>query len=215
MSLPVKLRTLPAVYSAKATQDAIQDVLTALNNGYKHVQFQEQNVAPERTIEQMVTLADGSNFDPASGYGSGLYRLDADGTWNRILEHSRPLMLNPRMDGNQFYRQRARIVVSTASATITGDDMLVKLIDYTSTGGNLTTDSGASIDSAIRASLGTALSINFAFDFSIINSGSGSAVVVAGAAITLIGSMTIGVSASGYFSCRKTAADTFTIYRRA
>lgn len=217
MSLPTKPRTLPAIYDPRAIESAIQDGLTAQNNGYKYLQFQINGLPLDKTIAGMVMLASAAN-ELVTGYGAGLYRRsNANTEWRKIIEHTNPRILDPMFDGNWFYSQLDPPDVNTASATLTGANLLRKTITYSSTGGNLTTETGTQIEAAIVAGVGLSTStipINFAWDFSIINTGSGVATVVMGASVTAVGRMTVAAGTEGLFQCRKTATNTYTIYRR-
>lgn len=215
MSLPEKPRRLPAEYDARAVEQVVQDIYTAINSGFKYVQLQVNRTSPERFIAHMVVLANGTTFDPVPGYGSGLYRRTASDSWRKLLEHNNPLILNPKFAGNHFYSQPTRTTIGTASATLTGAQLLTKHLQYTSTGGDLTTDTGTLIDEAVTASVGAALNNEYAFDFSLANTGSGTATVVAGAGVTTVGSLAVAAGTSALFQCRKRDTNLYTISRFA
>jgi hypothetical protein len=52
-----------------------------------------------------------------------------------------------------------------------------------------------------------------AFDFSVINTGTGVATLGTNTGLTLVGSMAVANGASGLFRVRKTAVNTYTVYR--
>jgi hypothetical protein len=51
------------------------------------------------------------------------------------------------------------------------------------------------------------------FDFSVINTGAGVVTLGTATGLTLVGGMTVAAAASGLFRARKTALNTYTIYR--
>lgn len=100
-----------------------------------------------------------------------------------------------------------------ATGTLTAAMMLGGIVTSTTAAAvTATPDTGAIIDAA------TNLDIDDSFDFSVINTGGANAftISVGGgvAGITaIVGSGAVAHSTSGRFRVRKTAADTFTIYR--
>jgi hypothetical protein len=116
-------------------------------------------------------------------------------------------------------------VAETGVATLSAADLLSGIITITHTTGAtvaLTTCTGAQLDAALPADFGN----NDSFDFSIINlsaAAADTATLTAGApGITLVGAVIIPsahsttiVNSSMTFRARKTASDTFTIYRIA
>lgn len=84
------------------------------------------------------------------------------------------------------------IVTSTTAAAVTG-----------------TTDTGTLIDAA------TTFAVGDSFDFTIINTGGTNAFTLAGGTgVTIVGSATVALSTSASFRLLKTAAATFSIYRK-
>jgi len=51
------------------------------------------------------------------------------------------------------------------------------------------------------------------FEWSVINTGSGTCTIGAGTGHTIVGSTTVAAGASGRFASRRTAANTFVTYR--
>jgi hypothetical protein len=98
--------------------------------------------------------------------------------------------------------------------------------------GGLITTTGATGPSVHQLPLGSALDTQFpdlkvgeAFDFTIINTGTGAsddATITVNTGVTIVGNPTVGsltdgtiISGSGTFRCRKTAAETYVVYRVA
>ena len=102
----------------------------------------------------------------------------------------------------------------TASATLTTAQIQTQIIQVTSaTAVALTMPTGTVIDGAIVP----IIDANTAIDFYIINTGSASgAVTVSGATgSTLVGSGAIAISTSAFFRLRRTALNTYSLYRLA
>ena len=102
----------------------------------------------------------------------------------------------------------------TASATLTTAQIQTKIITVNSTSlVALTMPTGTVIDGAIVP----IIDFDTAIDFSIINIGSGSgAVTVSGATgSTLVGSGSVAISTSAFFRLRRTALNTYSLYRLA
>ena len=102
----------------------------------------------------------------------------------------------------------------TASATLTTAQIQTKIITVNSTSlVALTMPTGTVIDGAIVP----IIDFDTAIDFSIINIGSGSgAVTLSGATgSTLVGSGAVAISTSAFFRLRRTALNTYSLYRLA
>jgi hypothetical protein len=97
----------------------------------------------------------------------------------------------------------------SAGSTITAADLLTKIIRFTGAAGTVTMPTAANIDTANGLS-----STNRSFDFSVINTGSGLCTVASNTGITTpIGALTLAADTSGVFRMRRTAANTYSMYR--
>lgn len=122
----------------------------------------------------------------------------------------------PSYFGDTIYRIQPAPTSKAAAATLTAAELLTKIIQYTGAAASLTLPTGTNIETETAADYGAAaLDTNASFDFHIINTGSGTATVATAAGLTLVGTMTVTAGASGMFRVRKTAANTFTVYRIA
>jgi hypothetical protein len=102
----------------------------------------------------------------------------------------------------------------TASATLTTAQIQTQIIQVTSaTAVTLTMPTGTVIDGAIVP----VIPIDSAIDFSIINTGSalGAVTVAVATGVTNIGGLTVAISDSGIFRLRRTATNTYILYRLA
>lgn len=121
-------------------------------------------------------------------------------------------MANPAFTGTIFSAQPT-VPSKSVAATLTGAELLSRIIRYTGAAASLTLPTGALLDTAITTQVGTALAVNEAFEFTVVNTGTGTATIATGTGITLVGAMTVPLATSGSFRVHKTAASTFTVYR--
>jgi len=95
-----------------------------------------------------------------------------------------------------------------AAATLTIAELLTGIIQYTGAVATLTLPTGTAIEGGLPATFPTDMS----FDVSFINTGA--ALLTIGAnGNTTVGTMTVATLTSGLFRFRKTAANTYTVYR--
>jgi hypothetical protein len=110
---------------------------------------------------------------------------------------------------NSLYTYQPTETPKSAAAILTIAELLTGIIRYTGAVANLTLPLGTAIETGVIASL----PVNGAFNFSVINTGTGIATLVTATGLTLIGSMAVTNGTSGSFRVRKTAANTYTVYR--
>lgn len=111
--------------------------------------------------------------------------------------------------GGVVYRRQGTPASYAAAVTLTIADLLTGIVRYTGAAANLTFPTGTNIENGLPATFPN----NHSFDFSVINTGSGTATLLTNTDLTLIGGMTVAAGASGQFRARKTATNTYTIYR--
>lgn len=109
------------------------------------------------------------------------------------------------------YKNQPAQTSKAAAATLTIAELLTGIIQYTGGAATLTLPTGTLIEGGTPASFPT----NMSFDFSVINTGSGTATLGTATGLTLVGAMTVTAGASGMFRVRKTATNTYTVYRIA
>jgi hypothetical protein len=107
------------------------------------------------------------------------------------------------------YKNQPAEASKAAAATLTIAELLNGIIRYTGAAANLTLPTGTNIEGGVPATFPT----NMSFDFSVINTGTGTATLVTAAGLTLIGAMGVAINITGVFRVRKTATNTFTVYR--
>jgi hypothetical protein len=111
--------------------------------------------------------------------------------------------------GAVIYKRQPAQSVESAAATLTIAELLTGIIQYTGALATLTMPTGTDIEGGVPATFPT----NMSFDFSVINTGAGVVTLGTAAGLTLVGGMTVAAAASGLFRVRKTATNTYTIYR--
>lgn len=119
-----------------------------------------------------------------------------------------PDITTPKLLG-AVYTQQGVQTTKSAAATLTIAELLTRIIQYTGAAANLTLPTGTLIDAGILAGL----PVDRAFDFTVINTGTGAATLVTATGLTLVGSMAVTNGTSGNFRVCKRAANTFTVYR--
>lgn len=95
-----------------------------------------------------------------------------------------------------------------AAATLTVADLKTGIIQYTGAAATLTLPTGTLTEAGFSG-----VYTNMAFQWSVINTGSGQATIGAGTNHTIVGRDTVGITTSAVFVTRRTAANTFVSYR--
>jgi hypothetical protein len=146
----------------------------------------------------------------------GLGNVDNTSDANKPVSTAQQTALNLKADvanpvhSGQIYFQQVAPTTKGAAATLTIAEILVSIVQYTGAAANLTLPTGTLSDAGI---LGGALAVDRAFEWVLINTGSGIATLVAGTAHTIVGTATVAVGATARFWTRKTATNTFVTYR--
>ena len=115
--------------------------------------------------------------------------------------------------GKGFFGQQPAPTALAASATLTIAQLLTGIVTTSGTAAiTLTLPTGTLTDAGVT---GPALPVNGCFDWTVINTGTGSGAVTlaAGTGHTIVGSTAVAIATSAGFRTRKTAANTFVTYR--
>lgn len=112
---------------------------------------------------------------------------------------------------NRVYTEMMAPATKAAAATLTGAEVMGQYIQYTGAAANLTMPTATNLQAAMPTEVATLNDMSF--DFTIINTGSGTATLVVNTGITAIGALTTAINTSTTFRIRKTATNTFIIYR--
>jgi hypothetical protein len=129
-----------------------------------------------------------------SGNGTERMRIDSSG--------------NVLVSTNTLYGYQPAPTSKAAVATLTGAELVTGILNTTGTSYTITLPTGTNIDAAVS----TSLAVNGSFDWYVINTASGTITIGANANTTL-GTLTIVSGVSAHFIFRKTAANTYTVYR--
>ena len=120
-----------------------------------------------------------------------------------------------RIDGSGFTQFSSNLVMpyqgaptsKAAAATLTGAELVTGILNTTGTTYTITLPTGTNIEGAL-----TWAGNNVCLDFFVINTASGTITIGANGNTTL-GALTIATGTSAHFRIRRTAANTFTVYR--
>ena len=95
----------------------------------------------------------------------------------------------------------------SAAATLTITELKTGIIQYTGAVATLTLPTGTLMEGGFSG-----IYTNMAFEWSVINTGTGICTIGAGTAHTIVGSATVAIGASARFVSRRTASNTFVSY---
>jgi hypothetical protein len=108
------------------------------------------------------------------------------------------------------YKAQPTQTSKSGAATLTIAELLTGIVQLTGGSATLTLPTETAIESGLPATFPT----NMSFDVSFINTGSGNLTIGANGSTT-VGLMTVSTSNAGIFRFRKTALNTYTVYRIA
>jgi hypothetical protein len=115
---------------------------------------------------------------------------------------------NVLVSTNTLYGYQAAPTSKAAAATLTGAELIVGILNTTGTTYTITLPTGTNIDAAVS----TSLAANGSFEWVVINTASGTITIGANGNTTM-GTLTVATGVSARFRFRKTAANTYTVYR--
>jgi hypothetical protein len=115
---------------------------------------------------------------------------------------------NVLVSTNTLYGYQAAPTSKAAATTLTGAELIVGILNTTGTSYTITLPTGTNIDAAVS----TSLAANGFFDWWVINTASGTVTIGANGNTTM-GTLTVATGVSAQFRFRKTAANTYTVYR--
>jgi len=96
----------------------------------------------------------------------------------------------------------------SAAATLTNADIKGQIISATGTTYTITMPLGTTMET-----LATWATTNISYDFYVVNTASGIITMAVNTGVTSLGSLTVAIAASAHFRIRRTAANTFVLYR--
>jgi hypothetical protein len=98
----------------------------------------------------------------------------------------------------------------STTATLTNANIQAQIINTTGTSYTVTMPLGTTLET-----LATWVTTNVAYDFFVINTATGVITMAVNTGVTSLGSLTVAIGASAHFRIRRTAANTFVLYRLA
>jgi hypothetical protein len=147
-------------------------------------------------------------------------RATADGTWG-VNDAPGRLTFHTSADGTATPAERLRITSDgvraynqpaptskSAAATLTIAELKTAIVQYTGSADTLTLPTGTLMEGGFSG-----IYTNMTFEWSVINTGSGTVTIGAGADHTIVGHATVAAGDSGRFASRRTASNTFVSYR--
>ena len=142
---------------------------------------------------------------PISGTGSSWIVLsDGGGTVQQVIDSA----------GNATFGSGAVVVYApapaaiTTTATLTNANLQAQLISTTGTSYTVTMPTGSTMDTLV-----TWYKVDVGYDFSVINTASGTITMAVNTGVTSLGALTITTGTSARFRIRRTAASTYVLYR--
>jgi len=134
------------------------------------------------------------NFDIARTWGTPDLRIDSSG--NVQVSAGAVMPYAPAPTG------------IAAATTLTNANIQGQIISATGTTYTITMPLGTTLET-----LATWATTNIAYDFFVINTASGVITMAVNTGVTSLGSLTVSIGASAHFRIRRTAANTFVLYR--
>lgn len=138
-------------------------------------------------------------------------RIDASG--NLGIGNSAPVaklhVTGASITTGVVYKAQPAQTSKAAAATLTIAELLTGIVQYTGAVATLTLPTGTSIEGGLPATFPTDMS----FDVSFINTGAALLTIGTATNLTLVGTMTVATLTSAMLRFRKTATNTYTVYR--
>lgn len=143
-----------------------------------------------------------SNVAVASGGGTTWSFYSASTGWNYFS--------GPTITADVLWVNAPAPAAKTTTATLTAAEIKTGIISATGTSYTLTLPLATDIDSSFS---GLPSNTNIGFDFSVVNAASGTVTIAVNTGITNVGSLSVFTGTSAAFRLRRTAANTYIIYR--
>jgi len=171
------------------------------------------------STSQKLQIANGNIYISTTNYlmwnSGGSYAIDSDAS-TRLSFYAGSGTERMRIDsvGNAQFQAGAVMPYApaptgiAAATTLTNAQIQGQIISATGTTYTITMPLGTTMET-----LATWATTNIAYDFFVINTASGTVTMAANTGVTTLGTLTIATGISAHFRIRRTAANTFVLYR--
>jgi hypothetical protein len=147
----------------------------------------------------------------ANGSGSLAFYNKGSGTASNFTTADEKMRIDTsgytQFSGNLVMPYQGAPTTKNAAATLSGAELVTGILSYTGAAATVNLPTGTNIEGALTWSAN-----NVSLDFFVINTGSGICTIGANGNTTL-GALTVAAATSAQFRIRRTAANTFTVYR--
>ncbi len=124
-----------------------------------------------------------------------------------INTNSNTTMNSAMATANVWYEFLPSPFAPASGVTLTLAQLQQLVINYTGAVANIQMPAATALDAA------SLWPVNTALEFSVVNTGSGTATITSNTGVTTLGSMAVAAGASGLFRCRKSATSTYIVVR--
>lgn len=220
----VKISELPAITGANTAATDVIPIVDVSGNVTSKITREEffKNIQTDVEVADKIIHTSDNNTtirfpaaDTVSIETDGLERLRVTSTGNVGIGNTSPsvrldVVGDVEVTGVIFRRQAAQIS-KTGTTTLTIAELLNGIIQNTGAAATFTLPTGA----LIEAGLPSPFPVDMSFDFTLVNTGTGTITLGTATGLTLVGTMTTAINTATLFRVRKTATDAYTVYRLA
>jgi hypothetical protein len=148
-----------------------------------------------------------------SAAGQHNFLVAASGTAGTAISWTNALVLdntgNAQLQSGAVMPYAPAPAAISAAATLTNANIQGQIISATGTTYTITMPLGTTLETLVTAWA----AVNVAYDFFVINTASGTVTMAVNTGVTSLGALTIAAATSAHFRIRRTAANTFVLYR--
>ena len=156
------------------------------------------------TYRNMVAISAANNLELGSTVDGGIKFFSSLGNERMMLSTTGQFTIR---DGTLF-QYSPDPTAKAAAATLTAAELFTSIIETSGTSYTLTLPTGTSIDGGVTNPVSST-----GFEFTIINSASGTITLAVNTGVTSSGDLTVLTGTSAHFRLRRTAANTYVVYR--
>lgn len=149
----------------------------------------------------------GSDTNSGVFYGADFVAVTTNGVEKTRVDSSG----NFYVETGNLWQYAPAPTAKAAVATLTAAELIATIISTTGTSYTLTLPTGTALDAGFTG----VPTNNIGFDFHVVNTASGTITIAVNTGVTSLGALTITTGTSGHFRLRRTAANTYILYRLA